>query len=68
MFHGREIDALYIRFDDVPADSRDYSVGVTTEVENFGRIIALEILNLHELFSAAQDALKASILARNSAA
>lgn len=69
MFYDPEIDALYIRFvDDVPADSLDYSEGVTAEVDAAGHVIALEILDLHEHLSIAEDALKAATSTTTSAA
>lgn len=69
MFYDPEIDALYIRFaDDVPADSLDFSEGVTAEVDVSGHVIALEILDLHEHLAIAEDALKAATSTTTSAA
>ena len=69
MFYDPEIDALYIRFaDDVASDSVDYSEGVTAELDDSGRVIALEILDLHEHLSVAEAALKSATSKTASAA
>lgn len=62
MTYDSEIDALYIELSDEPiANSVDYPSGVTAELGPQGRVIALEILDLHQHLKAAEAALDASI-------
>jgi uncharacterized protein YuzE len=60
MTYDREIDALYIVLADAPvADSVDYAEGITAELDANGRVVALEILDLHRHLDEGEQLLEA---------
>jgi uncharacterized protein YuzE len=62
MTYDSEIDALYIEFSDEPiADSVEYLDGIIAELDANGRMVALEILDLHHYLKVAEQALDAAL-------